>query len=128
MHDVIEIGICSDRDELTSFGSREALYEDISNALAPGSPPRVLAVFALEGWRELVERHGSVTGDELIAELARIFASTLPRRTRYYRPREDEFSALLDVPPVANLIAGLGVHSRLQAVVEARRRGLLHDR
>jgi GGDEF domain-containing protein len=84
-------------DPLTGFGDRRKLIADVAAALDPDSPPSVLAVFYLAGAGDYRRILGEESGDRLISRLAEQFARLLPTGT-CYRPREDEFCAVLTIP------------------------------
>jgi GGDEF domain-containing protein len=83
-------------DPLTSFGSREALIHDLEHALEPDSPHRVLSVFDLAGLDDYRRARGTIASDELTLSMARVFTGGLGDGARSYRPRQDEFCALVD--------------------------------
>jgi hypothetical protein len=80
---------------------------DLTRALAPGSPERVLVVFRLHGLGALTERFGTVARDET-AGLS-------------YQPRHDEWCVLFD-SPLEDAVQVLG--SATAALDEL---GALHD-
>jgi predicted signal transduction protein with EAL and GGDEF domain len=69
---------------------------DLTRALAPGSPERVLVVFRLHGLRDLTERHGTVARDELLEEAHRRLLADIGTAGVSYRPRHDEWCVLFD--------------------------------
>jgi len=100
---VDEIGPTTDRTtqyhaRLTGFGDRHKLIADLTDALGPGSPPSVLAVFDLVGSSEYRRVFGEQASDELIARLAEQFARVVQPTGVCYRPRQDEFCALINRP------------------------------
>lgn len=83
-------------DTVTSFGDREALFEEVANALEPGSPLRVLVVYDLAGLDEYRTLHGLIAADQLVVRLARRLAGEVGKRGQCFRSRADEFWALVD--------------------------------
>lgn len=69
---------------------------DLTRALAPGSPERVLVVFRLHGLRDLTERYGTVARDELLQEAHSCLLAEIGAAALSYRPRHDEWCALFD--------------------------------
>ena len=84
-------------DPTTGFGSRDRLFDDLAKALEPNAPPSVLAVFGLEGIDRYRELFGRIGAEALLTELAGRLDRTRPGVT-WYRPREDEFVALVGGP------------------------------
>ena len=80
------------------LGDRRALLADLTRALAPGSPDRVLAVFRLHGLRDLTDRSGTDAGGALLEVGAERLVSGVGPSGRCYRPRRDEWCVLLDGP------------------------------
>lgn len=85
-------------DWTTGFGDRERLLADLTEALELGSPPSVLAVFDLGGASDYRRAFGERAGDALIARCAERFARAIQRDGVCYRPRRDEFCALIAKP------------------------------
>jgi GGDEF domain-containing protein len=69
---------------------------DLTRALAPGSPERVLVVFRLHGLRSLTERYGTVARDELLHEAHCRLLEEIGAAGLSYRPRHDEWCVLFD--------------------------------
>lgn len=79
-----------------SFGSREQLLADLAEAVKPNLRPKVLAIFALAGFREFVDHLGRLESQALLAELASRLEQSVTPAGSWYRPREDEFALLGD--------------------------------
>ena len=79
-----------------SCKSREQLLADLAEAAKPDLLPKALAVFALDGFSEFVERLGRVEGEAVLAELANRLERAVSSAGSCYRPREDEFALLCD--------------------------------
>jgi GGDEF domain-containing protein len=69
---------------------------DLTRALAPGSPERVLVVFRLHGLRNLTERYGTIARDELLDEAHRRLLHEIGTSGLSYRPRHDEWCVLFN--------------------------------
>jgi len=93
--------------QLTGFGSREQLLADLAEAVEPDSAPTALAIFALDGLREFVDRVGRMEGEALLAGLASRLEQAVSSDGSCYRPREDEFALLCDASdPLLELLLG----------------------
>ena len=86
------------RDRLTGFGDRDKLVADLTQALEPGQPPALVAVFELVGSDDYQRLSGKRASDALIARHAERFARAVGEAGVCYRPRQDEFCALLSGP------------------------------
>jgi predicted signal transduction protein with EAL and GGDEF domain len=71
---------------------------DLTRALAPGSPERVLVVFRLHGLQALTERFGTVARDELLNQAHRRLTAEISAAGLSYQPRHDEWCVLFDCP------------------------------
>lgn len=85
-------------DPLTGFGTRHALLEDLTELVRDDAPPSVVAIFALEGLGEYGAFHGELARERVVARLARRLAAKLGPPGSCYRPRNDEFIALIAAP------------------------------
>jgi GGDEF domain-containing protein len=85
-------------DSLTGFGTRSKLLADLAEAVRPTSPPTLLVIFGLEGFSEYVELLGRLEGQTLLLRLASRLAGALEPAGSCYRPRADEFGALVHTP------------------------------
>jgi GGDEF domain-containing protein len=83
-------------DQLTGFGNRHKLMADLGRAVAAGSEQSVLAIFDLAGLEQYRRVLGQQAGDALIVQVSRVFRQKIGRVGTCYRPREDEFAALID--------------------------------
>jgi GGDEF domain-containing protein len=82
-------------DPLTGPFNRNKLLADLEVALAPGSPPTLLAVFELLGIKPLIDVMAAEEVDALLARLAVRLMHELGPTAESYRPRHEEFCALL---------------------------------
>ena len=85
-------------DPLTGFGTRQALLAELEGAVEKGSAPTLLVLFGLDGFDEYVSLFGSLAGRTLIVKLAARLADALGSGASCYRPRRDEFAALVPTP------------------------------
>ena len=83
-------------DALTGLGNRRALVADLEAAVAPGEPPRVFAIFDLDGFKAYNDRHGHPAGDTLLEQLGARLGAAMAGRGRAYRLGGDEFCVLVD--------------------------------
>jgi two-component system, cell cycle response regulator len=84
-------------DTLTGLGNRRRMNAELEEALAegPDSPPAVLAMFDLDGFKVYNDRFGHVAGDTLLAHLGRRLEAAVGPAGSAYRPGGDEFCLLL---------------------------------
>lgn len=82
-------------DPLTGFGDHDKLLTDLTEALNRGGVLSVLAVFELLGSRDYRRVFGEQASDELIVRLAERFRQVIQPVGVCYRPRQDEFGALI---------------------------------
>jgi GGDEF domain-containing protein len=85
----------SEVDPLTGFGARAALLRALEHVSADAAPPTLLAVFSLDGFDEYEALFGRLAGRTLIVKLAARLVEALPPDGARFRPRRDEFAALL---------------------------------
>jgi GGDEF domain-containing protein len=82
-------------DPLTGFGDYQKLIGDLTRALEPGSATAVLAVFELGGSSDYRRDFGERASAELILRCAERFGRVISPVGVCYRPRQDEFCALV---------------------------------
>jgi GGDEF domain-containing protein len=102
-HPAGQVGLTADRprdhDCLTGFGDRSKLIADLTDALEPGRPRSIVAVFDLTGLGDFERLFGERDGRALIARLAEQVARVLqPTGGVCYWPRRDEFCVLISTP------------------------------
>jgi GGDEF domain-containing protein len=85
-------------DPLTGFGTRHALLLALDETVQPGSVPTLLVVFGLDGFEEYTALFGRLAGRTLIVKLAARLSEALAPGGACFRPRHDEFSALIETP------------------------------
>jgi GGDEF domain-containing protein len=83
-------------DPLTGFGARLSLMAALAEAVEPGAPPALLVVFGLDGFDEYAALFGRLAGRRLLVRLAARLTEALAPAGRCYRPRYQEFSALVN--------------------------------
>ena len=89
-------------DPLTGFGTRSKLLHDLEQAVQPESDPTLLVIFCLEGFEEYTDLLGRLESQSLLLRLAGRLATSLAPSAVCYRPRADEFAALVHTP-IANV-------------------------
>ncbi len=84
-------------DALTGLGNRRLMNAELERALAEGqaSPPAMLAVFDLDGFKLYNDRFGHMAGDTLLALLGHRLQLAVTGAGVAYRPGGDEFCVLL---------------------------------
>ena len=82
-------------DPLTGFGTRSALLADLGATVEGDHCPTLLVIFGLDGFDEYVTLFGSLAGRTLLVKLGARLADALGTGATCYRPRQDEFAALV---------------------------------
>jgi diguanylate cyclase (GGDEF)-like protein len=84
-------------DALTGLGNRRAMGVELDSQLAQrlASPPAVLTMFDLDGFKAYNDRFGHVAGDTLLAHLGRRLREAIGDAGAAYRLGGDEFCLLL---------------------------------
>ena len=83
-------------DPLTGFGTRHALLLALAETVEPESMPTLLVVFGLDGFEEYVSLFGRLAGRTLLVKLSARLSEVLVPAGVCFRPRHDEFSALIE--------------------------------
>jgi GGDEF domain-containing protein len=83
-------------DPLTGFGTRHALLLALGETVKPDSVPTLLVVFGLDGFGEYTSLFGRLAGRTLLVKLAARLSEALAPGGVCFRPRHDEFSALIE--------------------------------
>ena len=88
-------------DALTGIGNRRSLNESLQQALAdgPASPPAVLVIFDLNGFKLYNDTFGHMAGDTLLSHFGRRLAAAVGDHDEVFRLGGDEFCALLRCSP-----------------------------
>jgi GGDEF domain-containing protein len=97
-----------------AFEGRDRLIADLREAVVPGSPPSVLAIFELAGAEEYRKLHGERSGAALNRHLAEEFAGIVGAAGRCYRTRQDELCVLFPRPleAVTSILAAASIALR----------------
>ncbi|HEX4518816.1 MAG TPA: diguanylate cyclase [Gaiellaceae bacterium] len=111
-------------DQVTGLADRKAMLADLTEAVVPDCPPALLMVFAFDGFNEYEELHGVLEGRKLLRRLADRLGAVLDGIGTGYRPRGDEFAALVPQPSNAGdvlraSIAALTERDRYYSVIAA---------
>lgn len=120
-------------DPLTGFGTRQALMLELEDAVKPDAAPSLLVVFGLEGFDEYVALFGRLAGRTLLVKLSARLAEALAPKGSCFRPRFDEFSALIETtiadakPVLDGAVAALRERATSGAVTAAWGAALLPD-
>jgi GGDEF domain-containing protein len=85
-------------DPLTRFGTRASLMTALEEAVRPESPPTLFVIFALDGFDEYVALFGQIAGRAVLSRLATQLSQMLAPIGTCFRPRSDEFAALIRTP------------------------------
>jgi len=102
-------------DALTGLGNRRLLLRDLDELLDDKNPPpRVLALYDLDGFKHYNDTFGHPAGDALLVKLGQRLAAAVVGRGSVYRLGGDEFCAVVQVDDweadalLASLAAALG--------------------
>jgi diguanylate cyclase (GGDEF)-like protein len=107
------------RDPLTGAGNRRAFYERLELMLDRTRRPAALALFDLDGLKEINDRSGHEAGDEVLRQVARRALATVRAADDVYRVGGDEFAVVVDGDAdVAERVA-----HRVRVAMTAQRRG-----
>ncbi|HEY4347845.1 MAG TPA: GGDEF domain-containing protein [Gaiellaceae bacterium] len=93
-------------DQVTGLNVRSKLLADLGEAVAPGSPPSLLALFALDGFKEYEELYGVLEARKLLRRLAGRLEGAVEGFGSCYRPRGDEFAVLVEQTPTVTEVLG----------------------
>lgn len=86
-------------DQLTGLANRVSLYEDLKSAILPANGAAAatsVAMFDLDGFKDINDTLGHSVGDQLLREVARRMAASMPDNGRFYRLGGDEFVLVLN--------------------------------
>jgi GGDEF domain-containing protein len=83
-------------DPATGLGTRHTLFTDLARAVSPAADPTVLAIFYLRGFKDYQRVYGTIATENLLMHMSAAFRCAIGESGRCYRPREDEFVALVD--------------------------------
>jgi GGDEF domain-containing protein len=77
------------------IGTREQLLADLTRAVAPGEPVKLLVIFRLGGFEEFAGRYGNNTTAALLGRVVDRLPEASGPSSFYYRPRKDELCGLV---------------------------------
>ena len=83
---------------------RTVLLNDLAEAVAPGSRPSLLVIFALDGFKDFEELNGVLEARKLLGRLSQRLLAVIDGLGTCYRPRGDEFAVLVTGPASASAI------------------------
>ncbi|GAB7044520.1 MULTISPECIES: GGDEF domain-containing protein [Catenuloplanes] len=104
-------------DDLTGLRNRSYLYE---RAAGWGRAPVSLLLLDLDGFKEINDRYGHATGDEVMVEVAGVLTALVPPHHTVARLGGDEFAVILEPSPPPVEAAKFG--ERLIAAITAKGR------
>jgi diguanylate cyclase (GGDEF)-like protein/PAS domain S-box-containing protein len=104
-------------DQLTGLPNRVSLKNELTNLLAEDAPQRrhSIALFDLDGFKDVNDTDGHSTGDQLLVEVARRLNHAAGGAGRVYRLGGDEFVVI---------VPDCGDPRRISAIVESMLRQL----
>jgi GGDEF domain-containing protein len=88
------VGVEALVDSLTGLGTRHALIATIDDAIA-GEEAVLLVIFALDGFDEYSSLFGQLAARTLLVKLSARLVEALGPDARCFRPRRDEFAAMV---------------------------------
>jgi two-component system, cell cycle response regulator len=88
-------------DALTGLGNRRMMHAELDRALADGaaSPPTVLVMFDLDGFKLYNDKFGHLAGDTMLAHLGHRLQAAVAGIGTAHRPGGDEFCVLVRCEP-----------------------------
>ena len=104
-------------DPLTGAANRRMLKVDMESgidAARQGAASCTLAVMDLDHFKQVNDRHGHQTGDQVLMDFARIVQQSMRRTDRLYRYGGEEFVLLLPQTPAHS--AGLALEKLLVSI------------
>ena len=85
-------------DALTGIGNRRRLLADLHRTLDPPTPPTLLMIFDLDGFKSYNDSFGHPAGDALLVRLAEKLHASLGSVGASYRLGGDEFCVVAPIP------------------------------
>jgi diguanylate cyclase (GGDEF)-like protein/PAS domain S-box-containing protein len=86
-------------DQMTGLPNRESLWNELSELIyasaEPGGRQTSIAMFDLDGFKDVNDTLGHSTGDRLLLEAARRMSDLAGQKARFYRLGGDEFVLIL---------------------------------
>ncbi len=116
---VREIELLGRVDPLSSLPNRQALIDDLEGCVERGDE-HALALLDLDGFKQINDHFGHVTGDELIKTCALLLRDILGEEARCYRLGGDEFAAITTGHLAGTILEGLcrSILDRLQVPIK----------
>lgn len=108
-----ELSRLSLRDPLTGLSNRRALLERLEEALLQADPktaPLSVALFDLDGFKQINDVHGHAAGDRVLVHLAGLWPPLLPAEAQFGRWGGEEFLLVLPrtpAPVARRIVEGL---------------------
>jgi len=84
------------------------LIADLTVALRPDSPARMLASFDIAGFDEYADLYGRLVAQDMLSRVGDAILAAVAHTARCYRPRNTEFAFILELPfpPEGQFLAG----------------------
>ena len=102
-------------DELTALPNRRAILRRLAATrehMAPTDPPMGLAMLDLDFFKQINDKHGHPTGDEVLRRTGAVLQQVLRRGDLVGRVGGEEFLLLVPGPTQADTLHGLGERTR----------------
>jgi diguanylate cyclase len=118
-----QLDVIANRDPLTGAGNRRALRREISvstEAVRRGGERAALALFDLDHFKRVNDRHGHDAGDKVLVDLVKIVVDTMRACDSFYRYGGEEFVLVMPDTPPEGIAPAL---EKLQDAIHARLRG-----
>lgn len=103
---VRELEMLGRTDSLSHLSNRPALIEDLER-MTEGGDEVALALFDLDGFKQINDHFGHVAGDELIGHCALMLKQIVGDEADCYRLGGDEFAAVTTGPVAGTILEGL---------------------
>jgi two-component system cell cycle response regulator len=117
-------------DALTGLPNRRAFMEALERALegGPDAPPKLLALFDLDGFKRYNDAYGHPAGDALLQRLSGALSDVVEGHGRAFRLGGDEFCLLLDYGTADAVLhqAGTALEARGDGFDVTASYGLVH--
>lgn len=122
---VRELELLGRTDPLSNLPNRTALRVDIEQFTQSGEEV-ALAMFDLDGFKQINDHFGHAEGDELIKQFALLLQELVAGEAHCYRLGGDEFAAVTKGPVAGTILEGLSrkILERLQTPIQVGEREL----
>lgn len=120
-----DLAVLERTDPLSQLPNRHALHQDLDDLEKSGDEVAV-AMFGLDGFKQINDHFGHAQGDELIRQFACLMQELVAGEATCYRLGGDEFAAVVTGPVAGTILEGLSrkILDRLHAPVKAGLREL----